>query len=219
MIRKRVIETSEGIQDEMDVKMLDEAKRIMRDRGFLETKDVLEAGINKGLVLEIGSGPDYLGLEWLKKTEESSLVGLEISPNMIKVAQKNAREYGFESRVNYIAGDAHKLPFKDNEFDGVFSCESLHEWAEPGLIFGEIYRVLKTGAKFFVGDLRRDIRSIIVFFLKILIRSKEMKQGLMSSINAAYTVEEMKSIMKKSGIENYSISTNLMGMCITGEKE
>jgi ubiquinone/menaquinone biosynthesis C-methylase UbiE len=219
MIRARVIETSEGIQAEMDVKMFDEVKRIMRDRGFLETNDVLDAGINKGLVLEIGSGPDYLGLEWLKKTERSSLVGLEISPNMVKVAQKNAGEYGFESRVNYVIGDAHKLPFKDNEFDGVFSCESLHEWAEPGLVFSEIYRVLKTGGKYFVGDLRRDMHSIIIFFMKMLIRSREMKEGLISSVNAAYTVEEMKSIMKNSGIKHYSINTNLMGISITGEKE
>jgi len=218
MIRPRVIETGEGIQDEMDVRLFDEAKRMMRDKGWLETNEVIKAGIDKGSVLEIGSGPDYLGLEWLKKTEKTRLTGLEISSNMIKVAQRNAREYGLESRVNYAPGDAHKIPFKDNEFDGVFSCESLHEWAEPGLIFSEIYRVLKPNGKFFVGDLRRDMNPLMVFLMKLLARTREMKEGLVSSINAAYTAKEIESILAKTGIESIRINSNLMGLGIIGEK-
>ena len=218
MIRPRVIETGEGIQDEMDVRLFDEAKRMMRDKGWLETNEVIKAGIDKGSVLEIGSGPDYLGLEWLKKTEKTRLTGLEISSNMIKVAQRNAREYGLESRVNYVLGDAHKIPFKDNEFDGVFSCESLHEWAEPGLIFSEIYRVLKPNGKFFVGDLRRDMNPLMVFLMKLLARTREMKEGLVSSINAAYTAKEIESILAKTGIESSRINSNLMGLGIIGEK-
>jgi ubiquinone/menaquinone biosynthesis C-methylase UbiE len=218
MIRPRIIETGEGIQGEMDVKIFDEAKRMLRDKGWLETNDVIGAGINKGSVLEIGSGPDYLGLEWLKKTEKTRLTGLEISSNMIRVAQRNAGEYGLESRVNYTLGDAHKLPFSDNEFDGVFSCESLHEWVKPGLIFSEIYRVLKPNGKFFVGDLRRDMNPFMVFLMKALIKSREMKEGLISSINAAYTAKEMESIIAKTGIRNCSIHRNLMGICIVGEK-
>lgn len=218
MIKPRVIETSEGIQDEMDVRLFNEAKRMMRDKRWLETNDVIGVGINKGSVLEIGSGPDYLGLEWLKKTEKTRLTGLEISPNMISVAQKNAGEYGLESRVRYVLGDASKIPFKDNEFDGVFSCESLHEWAEPGLIFSEIYRVLKPNGKFFVGDLRRDMNPFMVFLMKVLVKSREMKEGLISSINAAYTAEEIKYILVKTGIRNCSIHRNLMGICIVGEK-
>jgi len=218
MIRPRVIETGEGIQDEMDVRLFDEAKRMMRDKGWLETNEVIKAGIDKGSVLEIGSGPDYLGLEWLKKTEKTRLTGLEISSNMIKVAQRNAREYGLESRVNYVLGDAHKIPFKDNEFDGVFSCESLHEWAEPGLIFSEIYRVLKPNGKFFVGDLRRDMNPLMVFLMKLLARTREMKEGLVSSINAAYTAKEIESILAKTGIESIRINSNLMGLGIIGEK-
>jgi len=218
MIRPRVIETGEGIQDEMDVRLFDEAKRMMRDKGWLETNEVIKAGIDKGSVLEIGSGPDYLGLEWLKKTEKTRLTGLEISSNMIKVAQRNAREYGLESRVNYVLGDSHKIPFKDNEFDGVFSCESLHEWAEPGLIFSEIYRVLKPNGKFFVGDLRRDMNPLMVFLMKLLARTREMKEGLVSSINAAYTAKEIESILAKTGIESIRINSNLMGLGIIGEK-
>ena len=32
---------------------------------------------------EIGPGPGYLGLEWLKKTQGTHLTGVDISPGMI----------------------------------------------------------------------------------------------------------------------------------------
>lgn len=218
MVRPRVPETGEGIQDKISVRLFDEAKRMMRDRGWLETSGVLKAGIDKGSVLEIGSGPDYLGLEWLKKTKRTRLTGLEISSNMIKVAQKNAREYGFESRIKYVKGDAHKLPFGDDEFDGVFSCESLHEWVEPGLVFSEIYRVLKSNRRFFVGDLRRNMSPLIKWFMKMMVKSRDMKEGLLSSINAAYTAKEIEDILAKTEIENYKVYKNLIGLGIIGQK-
>ena len=218
MVIARVQETGEGIQDEMFVRMFDEAKRMMRDRGWLETSGVLKAGITKGSVLEVGSGPDYLGLEWLKNTEGTTLTGLEISLNMIKVAQKNAGEYGLESRVNYIKGDAHKLPFDDSEFDGVFSCESLHEWVEPETVFNEIYRVLRPGGKFFLADLRRDMNPLVKSFMKTLAGSKDLREGLLSSINAAYTPQEIDGILAAADIESYKVNRNLMGLCIIGQK-
>ena len=94
MVKSRVVETEEGIQGEFDVQQYDQMMRRMRDKGWLETKEILNAGIVQGLALEVGPGPGYLGLEWLKNTQETSLKGLE----MISIAERNAREYGLEPR-------------------------------------------------------------------------------------------------------------------------
>jgi ubiquinone/menaquinone biosynthesis C-methylase UbiE len=119
MVKPRIPETDEGIQDEFDVREYDLFARSMRDRGWLETDSVIKSGISRGLALEIGPGPGYLGLEWLKKTRNTSLEGLEISKSMIEVAEKNAREYGFDSeRVKYIphAIDAFSISSFDISF-------------------------------------------------------------------------------------------------------
>lgn len=218
MLRPRIRETDEGIQDETSVRLFDDFKRMMRDRGWLETNEILRAGIDKGSILEIGSGPDYLGLEWLSKTKATKLTGLEISLNMINVAQKNAGEYGLESRVKYVKGDAHKLPFTDSKFDGVFSCESLHEWVEPSLVFSEIYRILKSGGKFLVADLRRDMNPLVKYLMKLIARPRVMKEGLLSSINAAYTSGEIDEILKSTEIESYQVHKNLLGLSVIGQK-
>jgi ubiquinone/menaquinone biosynthesis C-methylase UbiE len=109
------------------------------------------------LCLEVCPGPGYLGLEWLSKTEGTTLRALEISADMIKMAEKNAGEYGLLDRVKYVKGDAQKMPFEDETFDSVFTNGSLHEWSRPDRIFDEINRCLKRGGKYVISDMRRDM--------------------------------------------------------------
>ncbi len=87
MTKPRVPETDSGIQGEFDVTVYDQFQRSMRDRGWIETRELLSHGITGGYALEVGPGPGYLGLEWLKHTQATSLRGLEISPVMSAVAQ------------------------------------------------------------------------------------------------------------------------------------
>lgn len=218
MVKPRVVETTEGIQGEFDVEMYDRMMRRMRDRGWLETRLILKAGIKEGMALEVGPGPGYLGLEWLKQATDATLKAVEISPNMITLAERNAREYGFEDRATYVTGDAQEIPFDDNLFDGVFTNGSLHEWAEPKRVFNEIHRVLKPGGKYCISDLRRDMHPFVEWFMKAVTKPKEMRPGLISSIRAAYTAEELQSILRESNFDTYTVNKGAMGLTITGQK-
>ncbi|MEM2111969.1 MAG: class I SAM-dependent methyltransferase [Candidatus Bathyarchaeia archaeon] len=148
MTKQRVPETDHGIRGEFNVTVYDQMQRRLRDKGWIETKELLKHGITQGCALEIGPGPGYLGLEWLKRTQGTTLKGVDISTDMIAVAERNAREYGFSQRVEYVHSSGSRMPFDDNTFDAVFTTGSLHEWADPRSTFNEIWRVLKPGAKF-----------------------------------------------------------------------
>ena len=217
MIKPRVIETDTGIQG-LDVEIFDKLARRLRDKGWQQTDMIIKAGINAGMALEIGSGPGYVGLEWLKKTDATQLKGLDISHDMVKVAKRNTKEYGFDNRVEYIISSADKMPFKDNTFDGVFSTSSLHEWSKPEDVFDEIYRVLKPSGKFCICDLRRDMNPFIKYLLKFFVKPKEIKPGFITSINASYTASEIEQILLKTNLKSFNIKTNPMGLSITGEK-
>lgn len=219
MLKERIPETDHGIQGEFNVNMYDVMMRRMRDKGWITTPQILKAGITSGLALEIGPGPGYLGLEWLKKTEGTRLKGLDISPDMIKIAEKNAKEYGCEHRVEYVESDSKIMPFDDNTFDAVFTNGSLHEWAHPKDAFHEIYRVLKPSGKCCITDLRRDMNPFIKWFIKSMTKPVVMVSGLISSINAAYTRDEMYAILQDTPLRNAEVTQNLIGLCITGEKE
>ncbi|MBN1291889.1 MAG: class I SAM-dependent methyltransferase [Candidatus Latescibacteria bacterium] len=193
-------------------------QRRFRDKGWMETQQIIKSGIDHGLVLEIGPGPGYLGLEWLKNTNGTQLRGLDISPDMINRARHNTQEYNLESRVEYVESDSKTMPFADSMFDGVFSNGSLHEWSDPKDVSNEISRVLKPGGKYFISDLRRDIHPFVVWFMKVMTKPKEIKPGLITSINAAYTVDEITEILKESHLKNFTVGKDVMGLQITGFK-
>ena len=218
MVKQRVTETEEGIQGEFNVQAYDQMMRRMRDKGWLETKLIFKAGITNGSALEVGPGPGYLGLEWLGQTEGTDLKGMEISPDMIRIAERNARDYGLEGRVEYIKGDAQKMPFDDCMFDAVFTNGSLHEWSQPAAVFNEICRVLKPGGRYCISDLRRDMNPLVRWFMKLVAKPKEIKPRLITSMNAAYTLEEIRSILNRSQLRLPQTRREIMGLVITGEK-
>ena len=100
-----------------------------RQAGIIHT--FLRVGIAQGDVLEVGPGPGYVGLEWLKRVTNAKLTALEISPEMIRVANQNAHLYGLNDRVQYIQGNAMAMPFGQSTLDGVFSNGSRNVWGKP----------------------------------------------------------------------------------------
>lgn len=218
MPKARIVETDSGIQGEFNVTMYDTMQRKLRDRGWIETNDIIKSGITEGLALEIGPGPGYLGLEWLKNTEGAQLKGLDISADMIAIAERNAEEYGLRERIEYVQSSGDKMPFDNTLFDAVFTNGSLHEWAEPKNTLNEIWRVLKPGGRVFISDLRRDMSFLLKWFLYIATKPKEIRPGLISSINAAYTPDELKDLIKDTKLANCEVAGNLIGLKISGKK-
>ncbi len=218
MTKSRIPETDHGIQGSITVAHYDQMQRIFRDKGWIETKSLLDSGIHWGHALEIGHGPGYLGLEWLAQTENTTLVGFDISPDMHALAQHNALEYGLDSRVQYHLGNCDHLPFESNAFDAVFTNGSLHEWANPKEAFDEIWRVLKTGGRYFISDLRRDMSIFLLGFLWLGVRPSAMRPGLITSVNAAYTPVELRALLDGTCLKDARVSANAIGVEVTGSK-
>ncbi|MFA7108988.1 MAG: class I SAM-dependent methyltransferase [Sphaerochaetaceae bacterium] len=218
MIKKRIIETNEGIQNELTVEIYNDFAKHMRDKEWHNVDKFIQFGINKGKILEIGPGPGYVGLEILKKSPLAKLTGIEISENMIKLATNNAKDYHLEERVKYVKGNCANLPFENDTFDGVFSNGSLHEWENPLKAINEIYRVLKPGCFFCITDMRRNSNLLLKWLIYISTKPKEIRPGFLSSYNASYIKEEIAEILKKSDVETYSVNNEVFGICISGKK-
>ncbi len=218
MTKPRVPETNHGIQGEITVAQYDQMQHTFRDRGWMETPSVLKHGMTRGLALEIGHGPGYLGLEWLKQTTDTRLVGLDISPDMQALARRNAQAYGLAERTEYHLGSCDQLPFDDNAFDSVFTSGSLHEWANPCGAFNEIWRVLKPGGRYFISDLRRDMPGWMHAILWLSVRPTAMRPGLGTSIGAAYVPAELAALLAKTCLKDGEVTENMIGLDIYGSK-
>jgi ubiquinone/menaquinone biosynthesis C-methylase UbiE len=96
----------------------------------------------RGDVLEIALGtgrnlPHYPG--------EIRLTGIELSPAMVEVAHRRARELDIE--VDLREGDAQSLPFPDDAFDTVVSTLSLCTIPDDRRAVSEAARVLRPGGR------------------------------------------------------------------------
>lgn len=218
MTTKRIIETTRGITGEVTVAQYDTMMKSHRDRGWLNTAAMIKFGIDHGVALEIGPGPGYLGLEWLQKTKGTELVGMDISRDMIDRARENANDYGLGDRIRLIHSDGKDMDIEARSFDAVFSNGSLHEWEEPVTIFNNIFKVLKPGGRFFIGDLRRDLNWLVIKFMQWTLKPKSMLTGLSTSIQAAYTKSELKDLMQQSDFTSYVVKRNLFGLDVMGWK-
>lgn len=216
MKKARIVETNQGIQEELTVEIFDQFARGMRDKGWNGIEEMIATGITNGDVLEIGPGPGYVGLELAKKISPRSLIGCEISPAMLAFSRKNAEDYGIDAQ--YVQGNAMEMPFAEETFDTVISNGSLHEWENPMKVFNEIYRVLRPGGRYCITDLRRDVHPIKKTAILFSVKPKAMRPGYLTSINAAYTLSEITELLRHSALAGAAVSNDFFGLCISGQK-
>ncbi|CAL9394375.1 2-methoxy-6-polyprenyl-1,4-benzoquinol methylase, mitochondrial [Streptomyces sp. enrichment culture] len=220
-VAPRVPETDEGLQGDELAHKYDEMQRHIRDNGWLQEKidDILAVGIDSGEVLELGCGPGYLGLEWINQaTGSARLVGLDISPAMLRRASANAAEYGVRDRCAYQCGTVLELPFEDDRFDHAVSASSLHEWADPVAALAEMHRVLRPGGRYCISDLRRDMDRTTLQFMKANIAA-DMRPGFRTSIRSSYVKGEVEELLKGTALKTAVVTEVQMGLVITGRKE
>ena len=114
---------------------------------------VSEVATDGGRILEIAPGPGYLTIE-LAKLGKYQMVGLDISKTFVQIAQTKAREAGVE--IEFHQGNASEIPFEANSFDFVVCVAAFKNFTEPLQAIREMCRVLKSGGKALISDLRGD---------------------------------------------------------------
>lgn len=101
----------------------------------------------RGALLDVGCGPGLLLATLAENYPELRLAGLDIAPEMIRVAQER-----LGSRADLRIGDSESLPWEDCVFDYVFSVDSFHHYPNPLRALAEFHRVLKGGGRLVVAD-------------------------------------------------------------------
>ncbi|MFB6154912.1 MAG: class I SAM-dependent methyltransferase [Haloferacaceae archaeon] len=113
-----------------------EKQAVLNALGSVEDKDVLEIACGTGrftvMLAERGA----------------NIVGLDISRAMLAQGREKARAAGVADHIEFLRGDAARLPFPDDHFDAVLAMRFFHLADTPAKFLAEMRRVSK-GQVFF----------------------------------------------------------------------
>ena len=167
-----------------------------------------------GKVLEIAPGPGYFCIE-LARLGNYQITGLDISKSFVEIAQKNAKEAGFN--INFRLGNASHMPFQDNTFDFTFCQAAFKNFSEPVKAIAEMYRVLRPGGMSVIADMRndapgpeieREVKGMgLGFFNEMMVRWT-FKNML---IKSAYSVAEMEAMIAQTPFKKGKIEVAGVG--------
>lgn len=113
--------------------------------------------------LDLGYGTGEMLKLILQEDTHKELCGIDLSEKMLAVAKSKLPE-----QVKLILGDSESLPFSDNAFDVVYCNDSFHHYPAPQNVLREVYRVLKPGGTFLMGDCWQPLvgRAIMNFYMR-----------------------------------------------------
>lgn len=95
-------------------------------------------------LLDVGCGPGTITLDFAKRLPKGSVVGIDVSDEIITKAQAEAKVYQL-GNCTFTSGDTYRLDFEDNSFDIVHAHQLLQHLTDPVAAIKEMRRVVRPG--------------------------------------------------------------------------
>jgi arsenite methyltransferase len=156
------------------------------------------AEINQGeVVLDLGSGGGIdVFLAANKVGADGKVIGIDMTPEMIETAIKNAKEGGY-TNVEFKQGEIENLPIEDNSIDLIISNCVINLTPDKSKAYNEAFRVLKPDGRILVSDIVTDG--------EIPSEIRKNFQAWAGCVAGALDKQEYIDTIKKAGFSNVNI--------------
>ena len=121
--------------------------------------------------------------------DRGDVVGIDISPSMLKEASRRARKIG--AAPSFARADAENLPFADASFTGAVCGGSLNEFGDPARTLRERRRVLEPGGRVAIMGILKAKTS----------RGRRLQRFLSTGGVRFFEPEEVLSLLDHAGLE------------------
>lgn len=179
---------------EEEIKMVPEGANLGLGCG----NPVAIASLKEGeIVLDLGAGAGFdCFLAAQKVGKKGRVIGVDMTPEMVEKARKNALKGGYEN-VEFRLGEIENLPVADNFVDVVISNCVINLSPDKDRVFREAFRVLKPGGRVMIAD--------IVLLRELPDSIKNSIEVYLGCIAGAVKKDEYIKIIKDTGFQNVKI--------------
>lgn len=170
-------------------------------------------------LLDVAGGTGDIAFRFLKKAGGGNVTVCDINPNMLEEGYKNAIDNNVLEGIEWVCGDAEKLPFPDNSYDYYTIAFGIRNVTNIENALSEAYRVLKPGGHFMCLEFSQvdnpllakiyDFYSfnIIPKMGQIIASDRDSYQYLVESIRKFPNKENFLKMIKNAGFANASYNS------------
>ena len=98
-------------------------------------------------ILDVATGTGDVAFE-INKKYDVTIIGLDISKKMLEIAKTKLNKIQSDNtKIEFIHGDAEKLPMGDNSYDHICISFGFRNLSDYDRALEEFHRVLKPGGK------------------------------------------------------------------------
>lgn len=153
------------------------------------------AALKEGeVVLDLGSGGGFdCFLARRQVGETGYVIGVDMTPDMIKLARKNAEKSGY-TNVEFRLGEIEHLPVPDSSVDAIISNCVINLSLDKEQVFKEAFRVIKPGGRLSTSD--------VVATAQLPQNIKQDLALIARCIGGAEYVEDIKVMLQNAGFKN-----------------
>lgn len=175
-------------------------------------------------LLDVAGGTGDISFRFLQRAGHGHSTVLDLTESMLVEGRKRAEADSMADQLDWVVGDAMKLPFADNTFDVYTISFGIRNVTRPQVALNEAFRVLKPGGRLMVlefshipNDMMQKVYDLYSFNVipklgQAIANDADSYQYLVESIRKFPDQETFLSMLRAAGFENAKYRNLTMGI-------